>query len=82
MMVEVRVNKNQEESSSFYEVVQEQPWERYHDKAARKIGNKDTYFTEHASLADLDNNVDDLEFKKRMEKASFKTRKNRIVQRR
>ena len=73
---------NEEESSSFYEVFQEQPRERACDKAARKIDDEDTYFLENASLAELDNDVVDLEFKKRIEKASFKTRRNRTVQRR
>ena len=73
---------NEEESSSFYEVVQEQPWERARDNAARKVDDEDSYFLENASLANLDNDVVDLEFKKRMEQASFKTWKNRIVQRR
>ena len=43
---------------------------------------EDAYFADNVELADLDNDVVDLAFKERMEKASFKTHRSRIVQRR
>ena len=81
MMVEVRVSEDQEESSSFYEVAEERPQEPVVDRAERKIAEEDAFFVDNAELADLDNDVVDLAFKERMKKVSFKTYRNRIVQR-
>ena len=52
------------------------------DEAERAVDDEDKYLQENAELADVNNDVIDLDFKEKLERIEFMPRKLRIVQRR
>ena len=83
MMVEERILNDTVEDESFYELVRDVPdTPRVPDRAEKDIDAEDEDFALNSSLADLDNDIVDLDFKARMERAQFLPRKTRIIQRR
>ena len=85
MMVEIRVEEHQDESSTFYEVVTQEDQEasvEVVECAVREVDAEDADFEANEEYADLKNDLVDLDFKRKRENAMFMCRKHRIVQRR
>ena len=91
MMVATRVNEwNEEDDECWYDTVipssesstnAEETSPRI-DEAERAVDEDDEYLRANAAMADINNDLVDLEFKDRLERAQFMPRKLRIVQRR
>ena len=86
MMVEHRIKNNQIESESFYELASDNV-PNYHPPTVTKtaaaekaIADRDAYFEANAALADLNNDVVDLELRDELREAQILTRNLRFVQ--
>lgn len=53
-----------------------------YDSAAKAVDDEDEFLRDNANLANLDNDIVDLEFKVRYDRAKFLPRKLRIIQKR
>ena len=85
MMVELRVSEHQEESSSFYEVVQhQQSAEAPVDSVEAEIDSEDAclYNRAEAGEGNLKNDLVDLDLIERIDRSKFYSRRFRVVQRR
>lgn len=88
MMVEERIQRQEEESESYYELVADHdPQYRANQQdvtvtaaAEEAIAAEDARFEEHAELADLDSEVVDLTFREQMHEAELLTRNMRYTQ--
>jgi len=82
MMVEERVKRGEEESESFYELVADHDPHHalFNDAAEAAIAEEDTYFEANADLADLNNDVVDLDFRREFQEAEILEQNLRFVQ--
>ena len=88
MMVEERVQRDQRESESFYELVadqdpqhgQQQPDVSVSPAAEKVIADEEAYFADNAARANLDNEVVDLDFREELYQHQLLSRNLRFVQ--
>lgn len=84
MMVEARVKEDQQEESSFYELVTSETSGEASvpGRAEAEVDAEDAMLEENKCVIDQNQDIIDLDFKRKWERSQFMPRKLRIVQRR